>query len=281
MRIGASVLVASLALCVPAAGAAPPLYEHLDPGGPANLPERVPVNVVFVGFDLSEAEQAEFLAGLPKRSKPIVRSRLHYDELELLGLHYAFDYELFTPTRAWEDAFFGQLADIAEPARRTVFQDSYNDQRGVRDVGKNHFVDAPSVEKWLIEHAPPGVDTVEDTVFFVNWWGRDDFVDHVYTKFGEPDPDTGYDFGRRRESRKIVAWGGTTADDEETGLGDLGVNRVWFYDLSAGPESWGGSYDVENADLDGGSPDYRIPPAWEYAPAATAIRPSSRPISPW
>ena len=65
----------------------------------------------------------------------------------------------------------------------------------------------------------------------------------------------------------MIAWGGTTPDDEETGLGNRGVNRVWFYDLSAGPEAWGGSYDITNADLDGdGEPDYRIPPAWEYAP---------------
>ena len=40
---------------------------------------------------------------------------------------------------------------------------------------------------------------------------------------------------------------------------------MWFYDLSAGPENWGGSYDVDNADLDGdGVADYRIPVSWEY-----------------
>ena len=122
------------------------------------------------------------------------------------------------------------------------------------------------MEKWLIDHAPPGVDTRRDTIFFVDWWGRPDFIDHVYTKTGEPDPDTGYDFGLQRDSRKLIAWGGTTPDDEETGLGARGVNRVWFYDLSAGPEAWGGNYDITNADLDGdGEPDYRVPPAWEYS----------------
>ena len=45
-----------------------------------------------------------------------------------------------------------------------------------------------------------------------------------------------------------------------------GVNRVWFFDLSAGPEAWGGNYDITNADLDGdGEADYRIPVSWEYA----------------
>ena len=69
-----------------------------------------------------------------------------------------------------------------------------------------------------------------------------------------------------RESRKIIAWGGTTPDDEETGLGGRGERRVWFFDLSAGPEAWGGNYDITFDDLDGdGEPDYRIPVAWEYA----------------
>ena len=103
------------------------------------------------------------------------------------------------------------------------------------------------------------------TIFFINWHGRRDFRFHVYAKTGEPDPDTGYDFGALSDDRKIVAWGGTTPDDEETGLGGRGVHRVWFYDLSAGPEAWAGNYDVDNPDLDGdGVADYRIPVAWEY-----------------
>jgi hypothetical protein len=88
----------------------------------------------------------------------------------------------------------------------------------------------------------------------------------VYTKIGEPDPDTQFDFGLL-ESRKLIAWGGTTPDDEESGLGTLA--RIWFYDLSAGPEAWSGNWNVDDADLDGdGSLDYRMPPVWEYGSAA-------------
>jgi hypothetical protein len=120
------------------------------------------------------------------------------------------------------------------------------------------------VEKWLALHPPAGVDTRRNTIYFINWFGRSDFKFHVYTKTGEPDPDTGYDFGKNRDSRKMIAWGGTTADDEETGLGT--TRRVWFHDLSAGPESWTSNYDVDNADVDGDDvPDYRMPPVWEYA----------------
>ena len=40
---------------------------------------------------------------------------------------------------------------------------------------------------------------------------------------------------------------------------------MWFHDISAGPEMWAGSWNVDDADLDGDDePDYRIPPIWEY-----------------
>jgi hypothetical protein len=127
------------------------------------------------------------------------------------------------------------------------------------------------VERWLAFNSPRGVDTSEPTIFFVNWYGRDDFVHHVYTKTGEPDPDTGYDFGALRDSRKLIAWGGTPPDDEETGYGKTA--RVWFHDLSAGPEAWTFNYIVDQTDLDGnGIEDYRLPPIWEYVEAATASR---------
>jgi hypothetical protein len=50
----------------------------------------------------------------------------------------------------------------------------------------------------------------------------------------------------------VIAWGGSHS-------------RLWFYDLSAGPEAWSNNFDVDNPDLDGnGVEDYRMPPIWEY-----------------
>jgi hypothetical protein len=263
------LFVAALAALAPlavAAAAGAASYSNLSPGETASLNERVPVNVVFVGFEPGQVPEAAFLGGLPQRYKPVVRSRLWYGVVEELGIDYTYDYEVTYATAAWENSFFTALRGLATPAPRTLFQDDYNAQAGTRDVGQNHFIDAPSVEKWLIANAPAGVDTRQNTVFLINWWGRPDFVDHVYTKIGEPDPDTGYDFGIQRASRKIIAWGGTPQNDEETGLGSLGTHRVWFFDLSGGPEAWGGSYDVTNPDIDGDDvPDYRLPAAWEYA----------------
>src|SRR5512134_131477 len=263
------VLVAVVAtlvglLAVPPGAGARSSFDHLDPGGVTPLRERVPVNFVFVGYEPGQVQRAGFLSRLPQRYRPQVRFKMFYGLPSDLGIGYAYDYDVTYTDAAFEDRFFGALSGLADPAPLTLYQRQYNDQKtNVLDVSKNHFIDAPSVERWLIDHAPAGVDTTQDTLFFINWWGRDDFEFHVYTKTNEPDPDTGYNFGVQRESRKIIAWGGTPATDEEDG--SRGERRVWFYDLSAGPESWTDNWNVDDADLDGnGVPDYRMPPVWEY-----------------
>src|ERR687897_3769636 len=70
-------------------------YQNLEPGQRADLDERVPVNFVFVGYERDDVNAGRFLAGLPREYKPVVRSRLFYNEsLErsLLGLNYTYDY---------------------------------------------------------------------------------------------------------------------------------------------------------------------------------------------
>jgi hypothetical protein len=50
---------------------------------------------------------------------------------------------------------------------------------------------------------------------------------------------------------------------------------VWFYDLSAGPESWTDNWNVDDADVDeDGVADFRLPPVWEYL-ANGGFRPRS------
>jgi hypothetical protein len=270
--IATGVLGVGLLAATPAE-AAPPVFEYLDPGGQPSLVEELPVNVVFIGFDRDDVMQSEFEDGLPATYEPVVQSRLWYGVEEKLGITYEYDYRIKFASEQYENRLFAELSRLAEPAPLTLFQEEYNNQvNNVLDVADNHFIDAPSVEEWLAENAPDGVNTRRNTVYFINWWDRPDFKFHVYTKMDEPDPDTGYNFGELRESRKIVAWGGTTARDEENGLGS--IRRVWFYDISAGPESWGGNSNVDDADLDGDDvPDYRIPVIWEYG--AGAYRPAS------
>ncbi|MFV2018405.1 hypothetical protein [Micromonospora sp. LOL_023] len=249
----------------PASQAAGPRFANLDPGGSPKLTEKVPVNVVFLGYSQAQVKRSAYLDELPKRYEPVVRSRLWYDEVEKLGLTYTYDYHLKYADRRYTDRFFRELTRLATPAPLTVYQDLYNEQTGkVTTITDNHHIDAPSVERWLALNPPAGVDTRRNTIFFINWFGRSDFKFHVYTKTNEPDPDTGYNFGAERDSRKISAWGGTTADDEENGLGS--TRRIWFHDLSAGPESWTENWNVDDPDLDGnGVEDYRMPPVWEYA----------------
>ena len=65
------------------------------------MDEKVPVNFVFVGYERDGVDADKFLAGLPDRYKPIVRSRYFYNESigkSLLGLHYTYDYNVkFAP----------------------------------------------------------------------------------------------------------------------------------------------------------------------------------------
>ena len=263
------VLIAVLAtlaglITIPFGASARGSFDHLHPGGFTPLREKVPVNFVFVGYEPDQVKRSKFLAGLPDRYRPQVRSKMFYGLPSDLGIGYSYDYDVTYTNSAFEDRFFGTLSTLADPAPRTVYQQDYNAQAtNVLNVRQNHFIDAPTVEQWLIDNAPYGVDTTQDTLFFINWWGRDDFKFHLYTKTDEPDPDTGYNFGIERESRKVIAWGGTTAADEENGV--RGTHRVWFYDLSAGPESWTDNWNVDDADLDGnGERDYRMPAIWEY-----------------
>jgi hypothetical protein len=177
--------------------------------------------------------QQRFLAGLPNRYQPLVRfPQVAYGITDRLGINYGYDYDVTYASSGYERRFFETLSGLARPAPLTQYQQQYNDQQSnVLEVTRNHHIDAPTVERWLATHPPAGVDTRRNTIFFVNWYGRPDFKFHVYTKTGEPNPDTGVDFGEY-ESRKLIAWGGTTPDDEENGLGVL--RRVWFYDLPPG-----------------------------------------------
>ncbi|MEE6257633.1 zinc metalloprotease [Plantactinospora sonchi] len=260
----AVLTVLSLAPASQATATGKTRYTHLNPGGQPRLTERVPVNVVFVGYSPSQVPQSTFRSGLPAGYEPAVRYRLFYGIEEKLGLQYTYDYRVSYADHRYEDRFFGELKRLARPAPLTDYQQAYNEQQNnVLDVTDNHEIDAPSVERWLAKNPPAGVDTRRNTVFFINWYGRSDFRFHVYTKTDEPDPDTGYNFGTERDSRKIIAWGGTTARDEENGLGS--TRRIWFHDLSAGPESWTSNWNVDEPDLDGnGVEDYRMPATWEY-----------------
>jgi hypothetical protein len=233
--------------------------ETAAPGEPITLNQTIPVNIVFVGYEEDDLDVADLESMLPATADPLVRYPEFYGVSgRELGLLFHFDHRLHWASQGFEDQFFGYLGSAGGTADPTDFQLMYNDQLGnVLDVtGPVRYIDGPATERVLSQMAQShlGIDTRRSyTIFFVNWYGREDFQFHVYTKTDEPDPDTGYNFGELRASRKMIAWGGTSS-------------RTWFYDLSAGPEAWTDNWNVDDPDLDGnGVEDYRMPAIWEYA----------------
>lgn len=264
-----------------------PALSTLGPDRTQTLNQKLRVNVVFVGYERGtgprDIDEAAFRRELSGSSRTVNRYPKFYGVPADLGINFTYDYNLVFADAAYEDRFFSFLGAQATPAPLTLFQQAYNTQtyppagpaaaNVARTITSSVQIDAPTTEKWLANNAPAGVNTAEYTVYFINWYGRADYRDHVYSKVGEADPDSGFDFGTR-SSRKLMAWGGTAADDEETGAGQRQDARVWFYDLSAGPEAWTSNWDITNADTDGnGVTDYRLPPVWEYGTGKATYRP--------
>ena len=230
----------------------------LNPGGLTPLNETVDVNVVFVGtFGGADPSWSAVAAGLPTTGSPKTRSqaalRARRARRELGITYNVHVHERRTRRHRGRARSSRYLTSIAQAKPRTLFQDEYNAQAGALDVGQNHWIDAPSVEKWLIEQPAGRRRLTKPTIFFVNWKdaARPFNVPRLHEDRTSRIPTRATTSALVRETRKIVAWGGTAPDDEETGYGGLDRKRVWFYDLSAGPESWGGSFDVTNADIDG------------------------------
>lgn len=276
-------------------------FQTFNPGNTVEIGQDLTINIVFIGYEQgSSARQInldEFKKILPSKYSSVNRIPTVYyldyknGEKELSGNSFTYNYNIKLASQGFEDAFFARLNELAQPKPLTLYQESYNCQVDLGQPGascpgdaaniskkitENYWIDAFETEKWLAENASQlGIDPKNYTVFFINWYGRSDFKHHVYVKTDEPDPDTGFNFGQLLHSRKMSAWGGSTPDDlQGSGASLSKTARVWFYDLSAGPEAQSDNWDITNADLDGdGKTDYRIPPIWEYGSTKTTYRP--------
>ena len=232
-------------------------FSDLFEGPEALLQDRLPVNYVFVGFDRSDVYK-RFEKQLPKTYRPVVRSRSWtINDREVLPIEHAFDHDVTFTDRSWEDRFFEWLAEKARPrSGTTTYQNSYNTSGANRvTIDETSVISAAATERWLAMNPPPGVNTSEYTAYFIDWYGRKDFQFHVYDKLGEPDTDAKVDYGVS-DQHLIVAWGGSARTDQEDPMPS--DRRVWFYDMSAGPDWRTGNWDVAN------ETGYRILPSWEY-----------------
>lgn len=261
-----AVVAAVLLGCVPGVAAQ---------GVPPRLEASVDVNVVFVGFErktyFGRGDEPHDLRAvyadafeqvfLPRTNDPVIKT-----ESFLTGsfrpvptgetLRYR-PHVLFAPSR-WEEALFAHLTAIGRPGPRTAFQEVYNAEAGNGvDIPESVLrIPGPAVEQWLAEHAQqvPGYVPGADTIVFINWFGRPGFRHHLYQGDGR-DPDTGRDDATNDMAG--VAWGGSG-------------ERLWFYDLSAGPDIT--NYRVDDPVFDqalpiGDAPFHeRIPPIWDMRP---------------
>ena len=271
--------LAALTTGVTAADADPlPPLHHLAPGKPLDVHQDVPVTVVFVGFEAgvgaAKIDPGRLLAPQLRSERPVDRTTRYYEQIgylagklepSALGLTYDYRYRSVFSTPAFDDALFSYLASIARgPLPPTVFQQAYSaNPLAAQVVGSNWAIDATLAEQWLAANAGPmlGVDTTRPTVFFVNWFGRSDFRFHTYGFLGTR-PGKTFPVGRT-QGGQMVAFGGSTPDAPYGAVDRL--SRVWFYDLSAGPDYGTASWILDVADFDGdGVPEERIPPIWEY-----------------
>lgn len=272
-------------------------FQTFRPGSTLEINQQLTINVVFVGYEEGNGPRQvnldEFKKVLPAGYSAVNRYPTFYLEKpakELTGTSFTYKYNIKFAPQAFEDEFFAKLNELAQKQPLTLYQESYNCQADLaagepcpgdapnvsKKITENYWIDAFQTEKWLVENAgKAGVDPKNYTVFFVNWYGRPDFKHHVYVKTDEPDPDTGFNFGEMLASRKMSAWGGSTPDDRQGPGASLGSTaRVWFHDLSAGPEAQSDNWDITRADLDGdGKTDYRMPPVWEYGNPKLTYRP--------
>lgn len=236
-------------------------FYGLEPGAFVVHKQKVPVEIVLIGFGNKGVKSSDILAQLAATYEPIVRYPQFYGlQGREMGLSYEFEYAVNRRGAVFERQFFEFLSLAGTEGPPTAFQLGYNAQdKNVLDVtGPVLYIDGPRVERWLEKHDRSSAKGYK--VYFINWHGRPDFRFHVYTKTDDPDPDTGHNFGNRG-SRAMNSWGGTNS-------------RSWFYDFSAGPESNTDNWVVDEEDLDGdGRAEYRMPPIWEYA--ANGFRPLS------
>ncbi len=244
----------------------------LSPGLVGTIVSNLPVNVVLVGYESGsgsgQVDAGRLAAGLSDSTVAVVRTPLSFGVVRSAHVAFQLEYRTQFAPAPFTDAFFKHLSQVGTPRSPTDAQVAYNREPARRLTIEDPIsLDAEDAERWLADHAGTiGVDPSQPTIFLVNWFGRDDFRFHVYVAPSTPDPDTGLD-PADVDTRALVAWGGTAFDDPFGGSGSR--RRVWFFDLSAGPDDRTRGFDLSHPDLDGdGYPDYRLPPIWEYGSAA-------------
>jgi hypothetical protein len=255
---------------------ASPTLSNLQPGGTLVIQQNIDVNIVAIGFSgvsipPNALSQLPGFTGVPRATPngPFMSQR------------FDFHYHLVQAPSWFEDLFFATLHGAAFPQNAvTIFPGvpplplslgqafydfcnvdpaydpslacSFNPfapRVNPRFITQNYLISAPYVEKLLSHVLGPalGVDVTRPTVVLINWYGRSDYLDHIYLDPSEPDPETGFPRGFTL-GNELAGFGGTAQDDPETCAdGNCIFHRLWFYDVSAGPMLFSGSEDLVSA----------------------------------
>ncbi len=202
----AIVAISAGLLAAPLGASAGPSFDHLNPGGQTRLPEEVPVNVVFVGYQAGAGGPD----GVPVDAAD--RLRAHQVRSKLL---------LRTAIRAWGSTT-PTTTRSASPARRTRTRSSARSPAG-RPAAADPVPEAVQrpeqerarrdgqpldrrAERRAVadrERARRHRHRAEHGLLHQLVGPRRTSSSTSTRRPDEPDPDTGYNFGVERESRKI------------------------------------------------------------------------------
>jgi hypothetical protein len=289
----------------------PPLV-NLAPGTDLRIQQTVDVNVVLVGFG-GLVDPSAVLAGqvLPQWNGV---PKANGQGQTFIGQRFDFRYNVTAAPSWFDDLLFPFLRQVAFPqAPIPIFQglpplpitpaqaiynycnldpafdptlgcsfDPYAPRVNTRMITQNYLLDAAFVEKVLSQNLPSllGVDVTKPTVVVLNWWGRPDYIDHIYLDGSEPDPETGAPRGFF-VGNELGGYGGTAPTDSETCHNDCIFHRLWFYDFSAGPMLRTGGFDlvaqrprfIFTPDFGEPLPYYRFHHTADYGTVSGAYRP--------
>lgn len=272
-------------------------FVALTPGRDPVFNEDLTVNVVRIGF-AGRIDSTAFAGQLPSANWV---ARGAEGGGRTVELSYNYHYNIVDVPASFEDFFFGILRSVAvlqppldlstlfpaltAPVPIAPDQAIYNfcnlDRAYAPDLGcevdpsavrvnprlitENYLLEAPFVEVLLSRTLRSlGVDVTSPTIVLINWWGRDDFVDHVYLNIDEPVHETGVPRGLYLNNI-LGAWGGTPDDDPQTCARFPCVpHRLWFVDLSAGPFLTTDSWDLVASDSRTRASEYSVPGVADY-----------------
>ena len=251
------------------AGGAPPDLQVLHPGFEGWFVQPLRVNVVFVGYEAGsgprDVDPARLLSGLPSVTASFADIPLEWGRVIPAHVAFELDYRLRFAHQEFEDAFFSHLGRHSRPRALTSSRSSTTAIRRGRSTSprQSRSTPPPSRTGWRTTPGPGSESTLTNRRCSSSTGTGVPTSASTFTASTPAPTSTLASTTAARDPFKMIAYGGTPS-----GSGP-GARRVWFHDLSAGPDTRTLNGNLSQADVDrDGEADYRLPPVWEYGNAA-------------